>query len=245
MTSHALRFPALLTVTGHLQAVALAVRLSPYYVLVSVAPEQAERVVARWLLRYPELNASARDRTVVRRLGYPAPVLLIGQSHGQVTLLLLSNTVPPDERWQRETWRDVRDPSTPLEWHGYVLKEREDGGWTWSIAPTTLMTARHAISEVILDPRRSTTGAQEKLAAHFLVLSRYPGLHGVRVGLFDLQRHAQRQWQMHRQRPAQRHGELVGDLQLPPIPYVRQVARKGKTLGELLTRLTSTSGDTS
>ena len=189
------------TVTGYLQQVSLLAACSPHYVLVSDTPGTCFRVLEKWHTRYPELFATPRELTVLRKYGHPAPVVAVHSRGTQTSLLLLSNVVPEMKPWINEGFRDARVEGEQLTWHVYTLYRREDdGALTWRFSNDHKQHLMTSAQSTILHPHLKHEKAAAEIEKLYGVALASPLVHGVRQDIFDLVSEVDRLWKTQRPR---------------------------------------------
>ena len=106
------------TVTSALQTVARLARSSPMVATITAPVEKAEQIARRQVERYPTIAADHVTRTHLRKAKLPAVQLVVmPPKKGEVVMLLMSNTTPPNSR---EIWRDALNEDDPLTWRNYL-----------------------------------------------------------------------------------------------------------------------------
>lgn len=210
-----------LTVTSALYMVARLARSSPYVAVIEVPLPKAVQVAQRQVSRHPTITATHTTRTALRRAGLAAVQLVVMPPSGDtVTMLLMSNVVPPSSR---EVWQRVLDP-LPLTWRNYELTRLPDSRVTWRLSQAARDHYRQRLARLITGrggppaqgerpyqlPPATAAEQVRKLAAH---LGNYPGFAGIRSDIFELAQHSTKLWNA-----THSQGQWP---EWPTMPYVR------------------------
>lgn len=116
--------------------------------LFTVPAVKSEAVAQKQLKRHPTITATHTTRTALRKAGVAAvQMVIMPPSEGQVTIILLSNVVPPNSR---EEWRAALDPQHPLTWRNYQLAPAPKGkALTWRLSDAARKHYRNRIARLI------------------------------------------------------------------------------------------------
>lgn len=181
----------------------------------TVPMEKFPRFANHMTEKHP-LGISSRDRSMRRKLGLPAPHLLIPPSvdfvdgEPYVSFVLLSNVPLPGEPSMRPIAPEFGANHRPLQWRGrYELRRRPTGEWTWYLTDESFARYAAMIAE------EADRGRIDRVHALLNRLTKLPLFHGVSMDARKLIRHAASTW-AHRTR--RRPGPAI-DKRLNVTPY--------------------------
>lgn len=225
-----------------------------HYACTGIVPRERFLHFARHIVEKHPLGISSRDRSMRRKLGLPAPHLLIpptvdvvdGEPH--LSFVLLSNVPLPGEPSMRPIAPEFGANQRPLQWRGrYELRRRPTGEWTWYLTDEAFARYAAMIAE------EADRGRIDRVHSLLNRLTKLPLFHGVSADARKLIRHAASTW-AHRTR--RRPGPAI-DKRLDVSTYfARTRPRRGvggrvyarrpdgtyKTLGEMLEELDRKKG---